>query len=152
MTDFDKKFDFMVLSKKSFLESYSYLTENDYEALVRQFSLEVLADEIAEKAERSVNEVVLASELEKLRVERKLSIVQLKDYLSSNESVTQKLISKALFSTSESVNVSWNFEVDVSDLDSEYVDIEGFARECAKNELEYLVKENKLSEDDFTVG
>ena len=48
------------------------------------------------------------------------------------------------------VKVCFEFETDVSDVDTEFVDVEGFSKELAENELAYLIENNKLSTKDFS--
>lgn len=47
------------------------------------------------------------------------------------------------------VKATWEFEVDVSDLDPKFVDVPGFAIDCAKRELGYLMEDGEISADDF---
>ena len=47
------------------------------------------------------------------------------------------------------VKAVWEFDFDDTDLDEIFVDIEGFAKECAKREMEYLIEHNKIVTDDF---
>lgn len=47
------------------------------------------------------------------------------------------------------VKVTWEFDADVEDFDPEFIDIKGLAEDSAKRELQYLIKHEKLSADDF---
>lgn len=47
------------------------------------------------------------------------------------------------------VLVTWEFEVDVSDLDPKFVDIPGLAKDLTKQELNLLLTSGELSADDF---
>lgn len=47
------------------------------------------------------------------------------------------------------VRVSWEFDVDVEDLDPKFVDIPGHAKDLAKIELASLLYKNELTADDF---
>lgn len=47
------------------------------------------------------------------------------------------------------VIVSWEFEVDVDDLDPKFVDIPGFAIDATKEEVGYLLEHSELTADDF---
>lgn len=47
------------------------------------------------------------------------------------------------------VRATWEFEVDISDFDPEYVDINGIARDIARNELRDLMLKKEIGADDF---
>ena len=47
------------------------------------------------------------------------------------------------------VTATWEFEVDVSDLDPKFVDVPGFAIDLAKRELGYLLEDREISAEDF---
>jgi hypothetical protein len=47
------------------------------------------------------------------------------------------------------VRAIWEFEADVEDIDTKFVDIIGLAKDLAKNELQYLIKNCDNFEDDF---
>jgi hypothetical protein len=43
----------------------------------------------------------------------------------------------------------FNFDVDVSDLNPEAVDIPGLAKDLTYGEVDYLLKHNEITADDF---
>lgn len=47
------------------------------------------------------------------------------------------------------VKATWEFEVDVSDLDPKFVDVPGFAIELTKREVDSLLEAGELSAEDF---
>ena len=47
------------------------------------------------------------------------------------------------------VRAVWEFEVDVSDILPEYVDVEGLVVHLTKMELRWLIRNGKISVDDF---
>lgn len=47
------------------------------------------------------------------------------------------------------VRATWEFEVDVDDLDPAFVDISGLAKDLTKKELEYCLAHSTLTADDF---
>ena len=47
------------------------------------------------------------------------------------------------------VVVSWEFEVDVSDLDPKFIDVPGIAKELTKAELACLLKSGDMTVNDF---
>ena len=47
------------------------------------------------------------------------------------------------------VRAVWEFDADVEDLDSKFVDKVGLAKDLAKNELVYLMKHCDNFEEDF---
>lgn len=47
------------------------------------------------------------------------------------------------------IKAIWEFDVDVSDILPEYVDVEGFAIDLAKNELNNLMCNFEISAEDF---
>jgi hypothetical protein len=47
------------------------------------------------------------------------------------------------------VKAIWEFDADVSDISSEYIDIEGWAKQLAKDELNNMLLNFELSGDDF---
>lgn len=48
------------------------------------------------------------------------------------------------------VKAIWEFEVDIDDLDEEFVDIKGLAKDLTQREMEYLLSHQKISERDFS--
>lgn len=48
------------------------------------------------------------------------------------------------------VRAVWEFDVDVADLDENFVDILGLAKDLTKNELAHCLKNDELTADDFT--
>ena len=47
------------------------------------------------------------------------------------------------------VKAVWEFDFDDSDLDEIFVDIKGFAKDCTKKEMEYMLEHNCITADDF---
>ena len=47
------------------------------------------------------------------------------------------------------VKVIWEFDADVSDFDEKHVDAKGLAKDLTQQELDYLLKNNELSIEDF---
>lgn len=47
------------------------------------------------------------------------------------------------------VRAIWEFDADVSDISPEHVDIEGLAKDLAKNELNVLMCDFDISAEDF---
>ena len=48
------------------------------------------------------------------------------------------------------VRAIWEFDVDHSEMDEEFVDVKGLCVDLTKRELEYCLEHNQLSADDFT--
>ena len=48
------------------------------------------------------------------------------------------------------VKVVWEFDADVEDLDTKFVDIFGLAKDSAKRELQHMLENNELCAEDFT--
>lgn len=47
------------------------------------------------------------------------------------------------------VRATWEFDVDVSDILPDYVDVEGLVVHLTKMELRWLIRNSKISVDDF---
>lgn len=47
------------------------------------------------------------------------------------------------------VKAIWEFDADVSDISSEYIDVEGWAKQLTKDELHSMLIRNELCGDDF---
>ena len=47
------------------------------------------------------------------------------------------------------VKVFWAFDVDISDFDPEFVEIEGLAIDLTKKEVQYLLDNEKISAEDL---
>lgn len=47
------------------------------------------------------------------------------------------------------VRAAWEFEVDVSDILPDYVNVEGLVVHLTKMELRWLIRNSKISVDDF---
>lgn len=47
------------------------------------------------------------------------------------------------------VRAIWEFDVDDSEMDKEFVDVNGLCEDLAKRELDYCLKHNELSAEDF---
>lgn len=47
------------------------------------------------------------------------------------------------------VRAIWEFDVDHSDMDEEFVDVNGLCIDLTKAEVEYCLKHNEFSADDF---
>ena len=45
------------------------------------------------------------------------------------------------------VKAIWEFEVDTEDLDEEFVDIKGLAKDLTQREMEYLLEHKEISAD-----
>ena len=48
------------------------------------------------------------------------------------------------------VRAIWEFEVDIEDLDEEFVDIKGLAKDLTQREMEYLLQNQEIEADDFS--
>ena len=48
------------------------------------------------------------------------------------------------------VRAIWKFEVDTEDLDEEFIDIKGLAKDLTKREMEYLLEHKEISADEFS--
>ena len=47
------------------------------------------------------------------------------------------------------VKAIWEFDVDHSDMDEEYVEVKGLCEDLTRRELDYCLKHNQLNADDF---
>lgn len=47
------------------------------------------------------------------------------------------------------VKAIWEFDADVTDLDPEFINIIGLAKDSAKRDLQYCLDKNMLCADDF---
>ena len=47
------------------------------------------------------------------------------------------------------VRATWEFEVDVEDLDPKFIDIPGLAKDLTRKELECLLQKQHITVDDF---
>lgn len=47
------------------------------------------------------------------------------------------------------VKAIWEFDVDTTDLDPEFINIPGLAKDLTKRELQYCLDRNELCADDF---
>ena len=47
------------------------------------------------------------------------------------------------------VKAIWEFDFDTEDLDPEFIDIPGLAKEMTRRELDYILERNELCGDDF---
>ena len=59
--------------------------------------------------------------------------------------------SERVYSPTKTVTVraTWEFDVDVSDILPEYVDVDGLVVHLTKMELRWLIRNSKISVDDF---
>ena len=48
------------------------------------------------------------------------------------------------------VRAIWEFEVDIEDLDEEFVDIKGLAKDLTQREMKYLLEHKEISAEDFS--
>lgn len=48
------------------------------------------------------------------------------------------------------VKAIWEFDVDDSEMDEKFVDVNGLCIDLAKRELDYCLRENELDASDFT--
>lgn len=96
MKDYDKLFDFIILSKHAFLKTHSDMTEAEYEEMARNFAVEVLAKDLATRFDDiKVDKSKLIDNLENLRKELNCSVVQLKDYVLTHTYAMKDLIRRS---------------------------------------------------------
>ena len=47
------------------------------------------------------------------------------------------------------VKAIWEFDVDTDDLDPEFINIPGLAKDLTQRELDYLIRHNQIDAEDF---